>query len=141
MMVVIATADPDLARRMGEVIESRKTYLVKIEDATEFRHKIHSNQPEVVILDVRLGGSRFEALQELPAIVTEVRSRPAVIVLLPWTSEIAKSAAAELGAFEVLSLDRRSWIRELPRVVLDAQAARLAGALELPKKREPGVLH
>lgn len=140
-MVVIATCDVGLARKIGGAIESDKTYILKAENAVEFRHRLHSWQPEVVILDVRLGGNRFEALQELPAICEDVRSHPAVIVLLPWYSSIAKGAAAELGAFEVLSLDRRSWLRVLPRVVLDAQAAHLAGVIERPKKRVLGPLH
>jgi ActR/RegA family two-component response regulator len=139
-MVLIATADTDLALKLGEAIEGQKTYVVSAKDATELRHKVHSTQPEVVILDARFGSNSYRVLDDVPRLL-EVRSDPAVIVLTPWRSGRVRDEAARLGCFDVVSLDDRAWRRKVSRAVLDAQAARLAGALERPAKREPEPLH
>lgn len=139
-MILIATGDAALAKKIGGVLEGRKSYVITVRDDIEFRHKIYSNQPEIIIADVRLGGNRFEVMQELPRALANpsLKSHPAVILILPWASATAREAAAALGAFEVFSLDRRSWIRELPQAVSDALDARADGLLE-PLKSE--LLH
>lgn len=131
-MIAIATGDTELAAKIGKHVEGKKIYILKVQDATELRHKIHSCQPSVVVLDVRLGGNAFEAMQEVPAII-KTRSEPAVIVLLPSVSAIAKKAAVEMGAFDVISRDRASWVRALRYSAVDALAARDAGLLSRPE--------
>jgi hypothetical protein len=149
-MVVIATADPDMALRLGRLIDERKSYVLgppgslvvtlktAEEEARRFRHAIHSAQPGVLVLDVRVGKNVFEAFGQVPRLL-EVESGPAVIILLPVESSTVRDAAAALGCYDVIVIDRRrAFEKKVALAVTEASAARAAGALE---RRRPGGLH
>ncbi len=123
-MVLIATGDPDLALKIGAVVDGSKSYVMRAESQVELRHKVHSNQPDVLM---RIGGNRFEAMLGMEEIFSNVKSNPLVVVLLPTESEAARATAIEVGAYEVISLSRPSFLEELEQAVVDARSAKLAG--------------
>lgn len=147
-MVIVATPDSEIALRLGELIDGRKRYVMgppsdlvmtEEEGARDFRHSIHESQPSVVVLDVRVGKSLFKAFDQVPRIL-EVTSAPAVILLLPFASLKVKRAAAEMGCYDVIILDRRrAYERKVAKAVVDAEAARAAGLLQ--SRRASGPLH
>lgn len=138
-MTVIATADVHLARKLGEAITGRKSYILSASDEKELRHLVHSSQPEVLVLDVRLGGNRYRAMAEVPRLML-TRSHPAVILLIPWRSTAVREEAGRMGCYEVVVIGRPSFLRQLSQAVIEAADARLAGALE-PPRRGHGSLH
>jgi len=147
-MVIVATPDSELALRLGERIDGRKRYVLgppaeqvmtEEQAARDFRHSIHESQPSIVVLDVRVGKSLFKAIDQVPRIL-EVSSAPAVILLLPFESRKVKRAAAEMGCYDVIILDRRrAFERKVEKAVADAAAARAAGLLK--RRRVAGPLH
>lgn len=139
-MVFIATQDEELAQRLVTAIEGRKAVYLSVVDETELRHKIHQTQPEVVVLDVRFGGQRYRVIEQAPAIML-CNSGPAVILILPWNEDRVIDEAAVQGCFDAISLSHPSFDLEVSRSVLEAKAARLSGALELPKRPADGSLH
>lgn len=98
-MLVVAL--PDLAIRVSRIL-SGASYVTRVDgkDGTELRHQVHCHQPDVLILDWRVGGSGWRALDEVPAIVSRTTSRPHVIALLPKTSSAVEEAVAESGCFD-----------------------------------------
>lgn len=150
-MVVIATPDAEIAKRLGELIEGQKTYLLgpsdrlavnagtEEEEARRFRHAVHSAQPDVMVLDVRVGKQVFKALDHVRRLL-EVDSAPAMILLLPFSSRTVRSAAAALGCYDVILIDRRrAYEQKVANAVVDALAARASGAL--PKRRVSESVH
>jgi DNA-binding NarL/FixJ family response regulator len=133
-MVLVATPDPKLALKLGRAIEGEKAYLVHAGSARELRHQVHACQPEVVVLDVRLGGNLFRALDEAARLIA-TRSQPAVVVLTPVRARAVEREAGRLGCFDVINLDRRACAAHVARAVSEAAAARLSGALEPPPRR------
>lgn len=140
-VIVVITRDLQLAQRLGDVIDGRKGYIVTPQSQKELRHRLHQVQPEVIVLDVTFGGNDYRVLDEVLAF-NAIRSGPAVIALLPWTSATAKRQASCVGCFEVLVTSRRLFERKVALAVRDALQARAAGALaDIPKRHEKGSLH
>lgn len=139
MLVMIATTDQKLALKLGAAIETEKSYLLRVTSGEQLVEEIDSMQPDVLVLDVKIGGNDFRALGELPTIL-DAEHEPAVIVVIPWKSIIVVREASRLGCFEVIRSDVRGFERRVSRAAWDAQAARLSGLLA-PRRRSAGLLH
>ena len=127
-MVIVATSDAQLATALGEAINDVDGYITRVDSPTDLRHQVHSRQPTVVVLDVRLGKNTFRSLGEVPGILM-TRSRPAVIVILPWESKDVRREAVKLGCFDVIYLGQDAFGEEVAHAVDEAKAARAAGFL------------
>jgi DNA-binding NarL/FixJ family response regulator len=127
MILVIAL--PDLALRLSGLLHNAR-YIVRVEDGKDLRHRVHSYQPDVVVLDWRIGGSMWRALDEVTAIVERTTTHPYVIALLPKTSPRIKSEAAKLGCYDVISVNASGVDRKIVDAVELAQRARAARRAE-----------
>lgn len=123
MILVIAL--PDLALRLSELIDGAR-YVVRVDDATDLRHRVHSYQPDVVVLDWRIGGNAWRALDEVTAIVQRTTTHPYVIALLPKVTSKIKSEAAKIGCYNVVNVDAADGDQRVVDAVTVAQRARLA---------------
>ena len=139
-MVLIATRDQELAQRLVLAIDGTKAVLSTALEPIELRHRVHQTQPEAVVLDVRYGGNRYRVIEQAPGIMA-ANSGPAVILLLPWDSDAVIDEAARQGCFDAISLSHPAFDAEVARSVLEAKAARLAGALERLQRPGKGSLH
>src|SRR4051812_8315932 len=115
-MVLVATRDEQLAEQIGESINGPRAYVTRVSSPTELRHKIHSSQPSVVFLDVRLGGSTWRAVEAVAGLAS-VRSRPAVVLLAPWASDAVDAEAARLGCYDVLDASAPSFCQDVQDLV------------------------
>jgi DNA-binding NtrC family response regulator len=124
--VVLVVALPDLAERLSRLPISGMNYVVNVrqEDARDLRHKVHSYQPHVVILDWRMGGSSWRAIDEVPAIVDRTATHPQVIVILPHRSRVIDREAARKGAYDVVSAVAGDFDRDVCDAVATAKKAR-----------------
>ncbi len=131
MMLVVAL--PDLATRLSRILLGAR-YVVRLDgdDGSELRHQIHLYQPDVVILDWRMGGSRWRAVDEVPAIVSRTMSRPHVIALLPKASAEVEQAAADRGCYDAIAVTDPYLDQELREAV---EAALLDRARQVPDHR------
>lgn len=136
-MVLIATTDPQLAKRLGEAIADEKRYLLKSTTPEALRHEVYSTQPEVLILDATFGGNAFRALESVPNIIRQTTSMPAVILLTPWASTAVEREAAKSCCYDVVNVDEPALKRRVSKIVAAAFSARAAGDFSwLPSKRE-----
>lgn len=126
-MVLIATADGDLARRCGESIAGDRHYVLRLDGDNEpacwaaLRHAAHDAQPGVIVLDVKQGGSRCRVLDALPQLL-RTRSRPVVVVVLPRASRAVEREAAKLGAWDVVIATSESFEGDLSQAVASGLA-------------------
>lgn len=142
-MILIATAKPQIAIQLNEMIRSDKHFIVGMKDHEDLRHQIHRCQPEVVLLDVQLGGNHFRAVESVPQIVMHTRSAPAVVLMIPRPSKEVEREAARWGCFDVVSLvpNLVSSCRNLCRAVESARVSRLSGAFRSPRPPEQPTVH
>lgn len=123
MLLVVALSD--CALRLSEVLVGA-SYLVKAQDPKELRHKIHQHQPDVVVLDWRIGGSSWRASDEVPAIISRTTTHPHVILVLPMTSEAVKATALTAGCYDVVSITSVGWEMDVAEGVSSARRSREA---------------
>jgi DNA-binding response OmpR family regulator len=123
MTLVIAL--PDLALRLSELLTDAQ-YVVRVQDGADLRHTIHSYQPDVVVLDWRMGGSAWRAIDEVTAIVERTTTHPYVIALLPKVSTKINAEAAKAGCYNVVSVDGAGAVRRVVDAVGVARRARHA---------------
>lgn len=126
MVLVVAMAD--LALRLSKLLEGAR-YLVRVVDGPDLRHRVHGYQPDVLVLDWRMGGSSWRAVDEIPAIVERTATHPYVVALLPETSKVVKREAAQRGCYNVLNVTASDFDRALVAVV--------ESALRLHRERHP----
>jgi CheY-like chemotaxis protein len=122
MILVIAL--PDLARRISESVLGA-SYVVNVESESDLRHRVYSHQPDLILLDHRIGGSTWRAIDQVTAIVERTATHPLVIALLPRTSRTIEREAAKLGVYDVLSVSSDGFDRELVEAVSEAAEDRL----------------
>jgi DNA-binding NarL/FixJ family response regulator len=126
-MVLIASANEELARRCGDAIAGDRRYALRLNGDNEraiwaaLRHEAHSAQPGVVVLDVRTGGQRCRVLDALPGLL-RTKSRPAVVVVLPRSSRRVEEEAAKMGAWDVVIATSESFEIDLANAVASALA-------------------
>lgn len=104
-MVLLVVALPDLAVEISQVV-SNANYLLSVggADGTELRHQVHCHQPDIIILDYRVGGSGWRAIDEVPAIVSRTTTHPHVIAVLPSVSRKIETTAAHRQCWDVISV-------------------------------------
>jgi hypothetical protein len=160
-MVLVATTDLVLAKILNEAIPGEKTCITnhrrkpqheEISKKTEQRRKkmsaaeidaddvhqqlrrfVFEEQPAILLLDVRYGGSMFRVVESVPRILDEAKSNPRVILIVPFDSADAEEEAARLGCFDVLVFTPRRkqvFVRELVEALT---------AAELDRKRRPAA--
>jgi DNA-binding NarL/FixJ family response regulator len=117
---VLIVALPDLANRVSRYIKESVAFVVKTDTPSELRHRVHSYQPNVVVLDYRMGGSAWRAIDEVPAIVSRTASTPRVIVVLPWRAREVDEQAADLDCYDIVSAENRDFDEELAEAVESA---------------------
>lgn len=127
MLLVVAM--PDLALRLSRFLP-RANYVLNVggDDGKELRHQVYKHQPDVLILDWRVGGNLWRVIDEVPAIISRTASQPHVIAMLPWTSRQVEQVAAESGCFEVVNVSASGFDRD----VLSAVAAARRDRYEQP---------
>lgn len=122
-MVILCVALPDLAVEVSRLISGAR-YIVKVFDGKDLRHQVHEHQPDILLLDWRLGGSLWRAIDEVPAIVERTISRPSVIVMLPHTTLRVEQEAAERDCYDAISVSDVDFPSCLRRSVDEAERAR-----------------
>jgi DNA-binding NarL/FixJ family response regulator len=127
MILVIAL--PDLARRISETVLGAR-YVISVENESDLRHRVYSHQPDLILLDHRVGGSTWRAIDQVTAIVERTATHPFVIALLPKTSRTIEREAARLGIYDVLSVSSEDFDRELVEAVSEAAEDRLSRPLD-----------
>jgi len=123
MILVIAL--PDLALKLSGLLTGAR-YVVRVEDASDLRHRVYSHQPDIVVLDWRMGGNGWRAMDEVTAIVERTTTHPYVIALLPKVTSRIKSEAATAGCYNVISADGDDLERRVVAAVSVARRARQA---------------
>lgn len=136
MLLVIAL--PDCALRLSKVL-TRAHYVVAVRDASELLLRVHEHQPDVVVLDWRMGGSAWRAVDEVPAIISEMTT-PHVILVLPWLSAEVDREAAQMGCYDAVSLTSSVWAQETAECVAAAAADRRRHPLVV-RQLSRGSLH
>jgi CheY-like chemotaxis protein len=121
--MVLVIALPDLALRISGLLGGA-AYLVHVVDGPELRHRVHSHQPDVILLDYRMGGSSWRAVDEVTAIAERTATRPNVIALLPNTSKEIDREAARRGCYDVVSVASTSFDCEILESVAAANLSR-----------------
>lgn len=129
-MLVLAVAMVDLAIEISGLVPGAR-YVLNVESGKDLRHQIHDHQPDVVLLDWRLGGNLWRAIDEVPAIVERTTSHPYVIVLLPHTTQKVEEEAAERDCYDVISVNDADFPTCLRRSLYEAERARIA----IPRSR------
>jgi hypothetical protein len=137
-VVLIATTDAKLAQRLGAAILDEKRYLLKAATAKAFRHEVYSEQPDVLLLDVTFGGNAYRVIESVPRLI-DTTSRPAVVLLIPWSSEKVEREAAVAGCYDVVNVDGPALKRRVAKAVAAAFAAREAGEVSSQLSRR--VVH
>jgi DNA-binding response OmpR family regulator len=127
MTLVIAL--PDLALRLSGILTGAR-YVVRVQDGADLRHIVHEYQPDVVVLDWRVGGSAWRALDEVTAIVERTTSHPYVIALLPKITKKIKSVAASVGCYNVINVGAAGAEQRVVEAVGVARRAHHARRLE-----------
>src|SRR5262245_49576650 len=137
-MLLLVMAYPDLAKELIKVTANyQASYVVGVSDELDLRAKAHAKQPQVIVLDYRIGGSRFRAIDEAPYLSNLVASQPYVIAILPKTSRVIEQEAARKACYDVLVFKGRAFLdqlRETLRVALQARAHRKIQPLRLRKE-------
>lgn len=130
----------DLAQRLSQLIEGSVSYVVQVESPADLRHKVHEHQPDIVILDWRMGGSRWRAIDEVTAIGSRTSTHPYVILMLPNTSTTIEREDARLGCYDVVSVSDEDFEHQVVDAVETASRARLVR--RVPRRRVTrGDLH
>jgi hypothetical protein len=75
------------------------------------------------LLDVRLGGQRWRALESVPAIIEKTATRPDVVALVPWFHDDVEAEAYRWGCADVVDLSAKAWARDVSCAVDLALAA------------------
>ena len=123
--MVLVVALPDLALTASRVLSRPVSYIVRVDDARELREKCIAYEPDIVVLDWRMGGSKWRAIDEVPAIAHCAGSRPYVIMLLPATCPMTDAEAARKGCYDVVTASDDDFVHELAGAVSSAVRARL----------------
>lgn len=123
--MVLVIAWPDLALRVCKVVEGAR-YITHVTDGIDLRHRVHEHQPDVIVLDWRMGGSLWRAIDEVPAIVSRTSTHPYVIAVLPSTSGVIERQAGRGECYDVVDLSASCFERELAEAVGTATRARTA---------------
>lgn len=144
MLLVIAL--PDLAKRIAdlELIEGVHSYVVSVADAKELRHKVHGHQPEVLVLDYRMGGLSWRAMDQISLIVERTASKPYVIAVVPWVNRVVEIEAAKNQAYNVVVLNEKkaqAFARDLSSAVAVARKARAARGVKADPRARDRMLH
>lgn len=107
--------------------------MTHVRDGIELRRRAHEYQPDVIVLDWRMGGQLWRAIDEVPAIVSRTDTHPYVIAVLPTTSRSIEKEAARSECYDVVSLRDSRFGHQIAEAVSTATLARLA--------RRPGPFH
>jgi DNA-binding NtrC family response regulator len=99
-------------------------YVVTVTDGTELRHRVHEHQPDIVLLDSRVGGNGWRAIDEVPALVERTATHPYVIAMLPKTSSKIEREAARRECYDVVNASASRFLRDLVEAVSSAKQAR-----------------
>lgn len=137
--MTLVVALPDLALRLSAILTGAR-YVVRVHDGADLRHRIHSYQPDIVLLDWRLGGNIWRAIDEVPAIVERTATHPYVIALLPSASWRVKEEAAKIGCYNVVNVGAAGADRKVVEAVAVARRARAARRPE-PRRVSRQHLH
>lgn len=124
-MTILVVAMPDLALKVSCYVGGAR-YVLRVSDGKELRHRVYEHQPEIVLLDWRLGGNAWRALDEVTAIVERTQTHPFVVALLPETSRMIEREAARLGCYDVLNVSAEGFASELYETMELAIRARRA---------------
>lgn len=118
--MVLVVALLDLAESASRVLIGAR-YVTHIEGGgKELRHQVHLHQPDVLVIDYRVGGSTWRATDEIPAIVSRTESQPHVIAVLPSVSAEKEYSAADEGCYDVLSFRDPDFEQDLLEAVESA---------------------
>lgn len=141
--MVLVVALPELALAIGELLEGPRDYITAVADAKELRRKIHSVQPQIIVLDWRIGGNGWRAVDEIAAISERTRSQPYVIAVVPWLNRRVAKLAAEQDCYNMVVFNEKkmkAWAADLVSALQVAHAARQAREVA-PRRSEKKHYH
>jgi DNA-binding response OmpR family regulator len=122
--MVLVIAWPEIAMEVGKCIADEKMYACDVRNVVDLRHRVKRTQPDLVIIDVRIGGSGWRAVDEL-ARLRLTGSRPDVLPLVPKKTRGVTKQCAEMGCYNLVDLSVGSWgdrLTKLVGVCLEARA-------------------
>ncbi len=116
-MIVIATRDDLLRARLAGVI-GRAECAATMDDAVQL---VRTNQPLVVLLDVRIGGNRTRAVEQVKALQGAApAARIAILTPRPSPEEVTEAVA--LGAYTYADTAAADFEERVKRIVVVVSA-------------------
>lgn len=137
--MVLVIALPDLALKLSGFLVGAR-YVVRVEDGKDLRHQVHEYQPDIVVLDWRIGGSCWRAIDEVTAIAGRTATQPYVIAILPAVTRQIKREAARAGCYDVVNASASDCVRQVVECVSVARMARACRQIE-PRRLSRAQLH
>lgn len=141
--MVLVVALPELALAIGELLEGPRNYIVSVEGPKDLRHRIYREQPEIVVLDWRIGGSGWRAVDEVTAIADRTHSQPYVIVIVPKLDRKIAAEAAKRDCYNMVVFNEKklkAFEADLVSALEVAHAARRAREVA-PRRSPKGGYH
>jgi DNA-binding NtrC family response regulator len=124
--MIIATSTAELGLRVGLSIESgRKFYVFTIDKALEMVGG--SIKPAVVVLDAKLGGSQFRAVEFVPRIL-QIAPLCKIVLLTYDPSRAEVAEAMDKGTFGTVDMTDDRWRARLEQIICSAWRHRRADA-------------
>lgn len=147
MKTMIVSTDMDLARDLAATVDGPKVLLLRAEEegvggelrqraeAAQkwFRRQIYINQPDVILLDSQHGGNLYRAIASIPRII-QTRSKPKVILIVPFESEDIEDAALAFGCSSVICRLASDFSERVSSSVAWARRSPLAIFPEVPDR-------
>lgn len=122
-MKLLVVALVDLAERLSRLLEGA-SYILSVVDDRDLRHRIHEHQPQIVVLDWRMGGSAWRAVDQVAALSELTESQPYIIVVLPHASTVIDRENAKRGCYDVVTESGPRFERDITEAVSTAARAR-----------------
>ncbi len=111
--MLLICADASLSLRLGRLVEGQKVYALTVADALRVATL---QQPAIILLDVRLGGSGQRAVEVVPALLAaSPASAVLVITRAPTEDEIDEADA--LGAYDCIDRLSDGFVVRLQRAI------------------------
>lgn len=118
-MILIASTEVALARRISKLISDEQRFAFSLEAALD---RAREGWPTLILLDVRLGGNQARAVEWIGELLDASAGAPVVVVTRsPTKPEIVEMTA--LGAYTWLDREARDFAARLREVTAVARAA------------------
>jgi DNA-binding NarL/FixJ family response regulator len=118
-MLLVGVSDESLMCEISVYIEENRFYATGVDQLIELAR---DDQDSVVLLDARMGGNMYRAVEVIPLLLRDAPER--LVVLLTWSpTHEERQEAIELGAYATVDICDGDYPRRL-RAILDAAERR-----------------